>query len=468
MSLELSAEAVGYMKRHNIRGLFERLLKDLTVHKPSDPISFLIERLKKKEGPKIIIAGAPASGKGTQCERIVESFGVAHISTGDLLRAAVAAKSELGMKAQKYMDAGDLVPDEVVIGLVKERLKEPDCMEKGWLLDGFPRTRPQALALQSSGVLADKFIYLDVPDDTVVERISNRRQDPVTGKIYHLVYAPPESDEIASRLTQRSDDSEETVRRRLQNFHRNIGPVMEAYRHVCQTFDGTRKPDEIFKDIKDFITFSGSSVISQGLKVIISGAPASGKGTQCEHIVENFGVVHISTGDLLRSEISKGSEIGIEAKKWIDQGQLVPDDVIINMVRDRLSQTDCKNKGWLLDGFPRTKSQALALSAMGVLPDKFVQLDVPDHVIVERVTGRRLDPTTGKIYHIKFSPPPADVADRCIQREDDNEETCRKRLDVYHKNADEVIDSYRSLVHRIDGNRSAVDVASDIKSYLQE
>jgi adenylate kinase family enzyme len=144
---------------------------------------------------------------------------------------------------------------------------------------------------------------------------------------------------------QRSDDSEETIRRRLENFHRNIGPVMNAYRHVCQTFDGTRKPDEIFNDINDFVTFSGSSVVSQGLKVIISGAPASGKGTQCEKIVENFGVVHISTGDLLRSEISKGSEIGIEAKKWIDQGQLVPDEVIINMVRERLSQTDCKNKG---------------------------------------------------------------------------------------------------------------------------
>jgi adenylate kinase len=189
MSLELSAEAVGYMKRHGIRGLFERLLKELTVHKPSDPISFLIDRLKTKEGPKIIIAGAPASGKGTQCEKIVEAFGVAHISTGDLLRAAVAAGSELGKQAHKYMDVGDLVPDDVVIGLVKERLKEPDCMEKGWLLDGFPRTRPQALALQSSGVLADKFIYLDVPDDTVVERISNRRQVCVSNKWDHETVA---------------------------------------------------------------------------------------------------------------------------------------------------------------------------------------------------------------------------------------------------------------------------------------
>ena len=141
---------------------------------------------------KIIIAGAPASGKGTQCELIREKFGVVHLSTGDMLREASAAGTEVGKLAQEYMSQGKLVPDEVIIGAVKERLAQPDCQQKGWLLDGFPRTGAQAQALVDAGIHADTFIFLDVPDEDLIERVVGRRADPVTGKIYHMKFSPPE------------------------------------------------------------------------------------------------------------------------------------------------------------------------------------------------------------------------------------------------------------------------------------
>lgn len=193
----------------------------------------------------IIIAGAPASGKGTQCETIKEKFGVVHLSTGDMLRAAVAAGSEVGKLAKDYMDSGKLVPDEVIIGVVKGRLEEEDCKNRGWLLDGFPRTQAQAKALEDAGVSADCFLFLDVPDEILVERVVGRRTDPVTGKIYHMTFSPPDDPEVLARLEQRSDDTEEKVKVRLQQFHTNVGAVKDSYSEIMVTIDGNRAPTDV-------------------------------------------------------------------------------------------------------------------------------------------------------------------------------------------------------------------------------
>lgn len=208
-----------------------------------------LETIKAEETVKIIISGAPASGKGTQCEAIKERFGVVHLSTGDMLRAAVAAKTEIGKSAKEYMDSGRLVPDEVIIGVVKDRLGEMDCKRKGWLLDGFPRTRAQADALAAVGVSADCFLFLNVPDEVLVERVVGRRTDPETGKIYHLTFSPPEDDAVVARLEQRSDDTEEKVKVRLEQFRTNVAAVKDCYTDISVEIDGTGRPDDVAKVI---------------------------------------------------------------------------------------------------------------------------------------------------------------------------------------------------------------------------
>ncbi|CAJ1941666.1 unnamed protein product [Cylindrotheca closterium] len=197
----------------------------------------------------IIIAGAPASGKGTQCEVIKSELGVVHLSTGDMLRAAVAAETEVGKMAKDFMDSGKLVPDEVIIGIVKDRLGESDCKENGWLLDGFPRTQAQARALEDAGVSADCFLFLDVPDEMLVERVVGRRTDPVTGKIYHMKFSPPEDEEVLNRLEQRSDDTEEKVKVRLDQFHANVDAVKDSYTDIMVSIDGNRTPSEVSSEI---------------------------------------------------------------------------------------------------------------------------------------------------------------------------------------------------------------------------
>ncbi|MBK6957243.1 MAG: adenylate kinase [Nitrosomonas sp.] len=182
------------------------------------------------------------------------------------------------------------------------------------------------------------------------------------------------------------------------------------------------------------------------MRVILLGGPGAGKGTQANYIKEHFGVPQISTGDMLRSAVKAGTELGIMAKKIMDSGGLVSDDIIINLVKERIAQPDCVN-GFLFDGFPRTIPQADAMKAAGVPIDFVVEIDVADTEIIKRMSGRRVHPASGRTYHVDFNPPKAHGRDDVtgeplIQRDDDKEETVRKRLEVYHQQTEPLIDYY--------------------------
>jgi adenylate kinase len=180
----------------------------------------------------LILLGPPGAGKGTQAAYITEHFGIPQISTGDMLRAAVKAGSSLGIAAKKIMDAGGLVSDEIIIGLVKDRLTQPDC-RKGYLFDGFPRTIPQADALKHANVSLDFVVEIAVPEEDIIERMSGRRIHPASGRSYHIRFNPPkvaEQDDVTGeKLVQREDDKEETVRHRLQVYRDQTRPLIDYY-----------------------------------------------------------------------------------------------------------------------------------------------------------------------------------------------------------------------------------------------
>jgi adenylate kinase len=181
---------------------------------------------------RLILLGAPGAGKGTQAQFICEKFAIPQISTGDMLRAAVKAGTELGIAAKKIMDAGGLVSDDIIIGLVKDRLTQPDC-SKGYLFDGFPRTIPQAQAMKDAGVPIDYVLEIDVPFDAIIDRMGGRRVHPASGRTYHIKYNPPKvegkDDVTGDALIQRDDDKEETVRKRLQVYDDQTRPLVEYY-----------------------------------------------------------------------------------------------------------------------------------------------------------------------------------------------------------------------------------------------
>jgi adenylate kinase len=189
---------------------------------------------------RLILLGPPGAGKGTQARYICDACGIPQISTGDMLRAAVKASSPLGLAAKKVMDAGGLVSDEIIIGLVRDRLREPDC-RNGYLFDGFPRTIPQADALRDAGVALDCVLEIDVPDAAIIERMSGRRVHAASGRTYHVKYNPPKvpdrDDVTGEPLIQREDDREETVQKRLAVYHAQTEPLIAYYRQWAGSDD---------------------------------------------------------------------------------------------------------------------------------------------------------------------------------------------------------------------------------------
>ena len=204
---------------------------------------------------RIILLGAPGAGKGTQAQFLMSKYGIPQISTGDMLRAAIKEGSALGLEAKKVMDAGQLVSDELIIGLVKERIAKEDCVN-GFLLDGFPRTIPQADAMKEAGIDVDHCLEFDVPDEVIVERMSGRRVHPGSGRVYHIVYNPPKEegkdDVSGEELVIRPDDEAETVRKRLGIYHEQTKPLVDYYKAEADagntkftTVDGTQPVDEV-------------------------------------------------------------------------------------------------------------------------------------------------------------------------------------------------------------------------------
>lgn len=216
---------------------------------------------------RIILMGAPGAGKGTQAQYICEKFSIPQISTGDMLRAAVKAKSELGLQVEQVMASGGLVTDEIIIALVKERIKQDDC-SAGFLFDGFPRTIPQAEALQEAGVTIDLVLEIAVPDEEIVNRLSGRRVHPNSGRVYHVEFNPPavenKDDETGEDLVQREDDQEETIRKRLSVYHTQTKPLMDFYRErqengidvSVKRVNGVAAVDAIRADIQTLLTQS--------------------------------------------------------------------------------------------------------------------------------------------------------------------------------------------------------------------
>ena len=208
---------------------------------------------------QIILLGAPGAGKGTQAQVIMDKFGIPQISTGDMLRAAIKAGTELGLQAKKVMDAGQLVSDDLIIGLVKERVAQADCAG-GFLLDGFPRTIPQADAMKEAGISVDFVVEIDVPDEEIVKRMSGRRVHSGSGRTYHVVYNPPKvegkDDVTGEDLIIRPDDEAETVRKRLAIYHEQTKPLIGYYSKDAAAgistylkFDGTKTVDAVSKEV---------------------------------------------------------------------------------------------------------------------------------------------------------------------------------------------------------------------------
>jgi len=465
-----------------------------------------VKRVMSGNPFQVAVLGAPGTGKGKVVLRLTQQLGLVHITKNTLIRSL--AGHELSTKAEAHVEEGGIssVPDELFAEMLMVRVQQQDCQRGGWLLDGWPNSKKSFQLVAANG-LKPQLVMVNLSEKSTMDMHVNIRYGVANHKKYDMrTNPPPEGVEVRSNPS----NTAQKVRERHAEYQSVVSDVLSVLPESDElvVVDGDQPLETIYSEIEAalYASMSGhtktvkevraaiTSVTSdlsekskaaeviqaryrghkerrvprEGRKFIIAGPPASGKGTQSRRIMKEYGVVHISTGSLLRDHVNRQTEIGLQVKPLIEAGSLVPDELMIDMVKTALESAECRKNGWLLDGFPRTAAQAEAMKAAGIQATAFIVLDTPAEVLVERAIHRRMDPETGAIYHMINKPPPEEIAARLTHRADDQEDKVRNRVQIYNANIESVVGVFNDRLVRIDGNRTPDVVFEDIRRVVEK
>ena len=452
----------------------------------------------------LALIGPSGVGKGTHAAALCARFDLHHIATGELFREHLQSRTALGLLARRYMEQGELVPDEVVDAMIEEWCEQHPPWQ-GILFDGFPRTVEQARfldgLLQRFNLPLDAVIYLRASDAEITRRLAGRVICRHCNTPWHRTLHPPLQagycDLCHGDLLPRPDDTPALVETRLRVFHRTTGPLLEHYTdsgHLA-IVNGEGTPAEVGGRLTEVLAAledghapfatraQAAGIIATerlaqlpahlarpSLDLVLLGGPGSGKGTQAERLCAVLKLPHLATGDLFRDNLKRHTELGRLARTYMDRGELVPDDVTESMVEERLARPDT-HPGFVLDGFPRTLPQASALMEMVSRLNRrlshVLYIKVTDEAIVRRLSGRLICRDCQAPYHVDFQPPrQTGKCDTCggelYQRDDDNPNTVRARLATFHRQTEPLIAYYRraGLLHEIEGEGSVANITA--------
>ncbi|KAJ3312804.1 Adenylate kinase 8, partial [Blyttiomyces sp. JEL0837] len=467
-----------YADRHELFDLFERLLSRMLIERPADPLQWMIEALQKPVGmykerhkfsnisvmlgthdiatsstvPSIVMCGPPSCGLSNICERVARAHDAIYISTRTLLQNAIEKQTSMGMQAKPFIEKGQLVPDQVMLSLITQRLQEPDVAAHGYVLEGFPRTKEQAFSMQMKGLIPTHFALVEVPDQVIVDRCVGTRIDPVTKKIYHLTYDPPPRDLIAEgRLIQKNLHQEPIVRRRLSQYRANLNGVIASFKKTLRKFNypkGIVGVDEEEKALNDILEFIGTKKITRAprqFKIIIQGLPGSGKTSLAKFVEEKYGFVHVSPRKIIQEEVSSKSVWAHELQQFVDYPENVDRGIMMDLIVKRLKRDDCKTQGWVLEGFPNTKAEADELSKHDIFPNRLIWLRVDEQTCKNRLLNRRFDPITGHPVNLLHLPPElanSDSVQPWPQLPSDTEENIERRMSLSQNLKSEMEEAY--------------------------
>ncbi|KXJ18707.1 adenylate kinase 8 [Exaiptasia diaphana] len=463
--LLIPPEFANYAQKHGIFQTYERLLSKLIIEQPSDPLTFMIETLKQEENvPEIIIGGPPAAGKRTMAVMASRHLECVHITMENLINES---DSKDANKAKEYMNAKQSVPTHIWINLLKERLQNKDCISKGWLLEGFPHTREQALALQSEGIIPKHFVLLECPDTVLVERVMGKRIDPETGDVYHTTFDPPSEPEVVSRLIPDPKSAEKVMIERLMEYHRHINGILSCYEKIYKTVNADQPKADVFSQVLAYLKSNPRTNAPHTPRVVLLGPTGCGKSVQAELLASKYNLVNVSCVELIKQCLVDDSKIGEIVRPYVERKMLVPDDTVLQLLRSRLSQLDAVTKGWVLHGFPKTREQGEALSRAGFEPNRVIFMDVPNDTILERLSLRSMDPITGERYHLIYNPPrTVEVRERLERSPKDEEDSINQRIAQYQAYVDDISEYYEDVGQHINADQDIHTVMECIESII--
>ncbi|XP_035410812.2 adenylate kinase 8 isoform X3 [Cygnus atratus] len=415
--------AGAYAEERGLWRLLQNMVEELLIHKPDDPIQFMIDHLKQNndDAPRICILGPPASGKTTIAMRLCKHLDAIRISQETLLFEETLA---LTKEAKAYKERKQQIPNVLWANLIQERLSNVDCIKQGWILEGFPENQEQAWMLQSSGII------------------------PRHVEVYHTTFDWPSDPVIQQRLVKPEDLSEQEMSKKLLEYHRNFPGVFQIYQKVLKSVNADQPCVDVISQALTYVQTRHRSAAPFTPRILFCGPPGSGKSLQAALIAQKYGVVNICCGLLLKEAVADKTKLGELVKPYIDNGYPVPDNIVMKILADRLNALDCMTNGWVLRGFPRDIEQGEELQKAHIIPNRVFFFNLPYEAIMERLSQRRIDPVTGERYHTTFRPAPTPaIQARLRQNPKDKEENIEKRVETYYRNVKELEEFYEDAFY---------------------
>ncbi|KAM9743949.1 adenylate kinase 8 isoform 1-T1 [Menidia menidia] len=451
--LRIPPEMSVYADQHQVAQLMQNLMSSLVIHQPDDPISFLIKELQRSctDVPRVMLLGPPAIGKHTLALRLSAELRAVHVTPEGLLQD----QSGLGTPSEQD-------PEEQLVHLVPQRLKEVDCSHSGWVLEGFPRTRLQALALQRAGVLPHHVVMLEAPEEVLVERNRGRLVDPLTGSVYHQTFIWPEDQSVAERLEGGRGLADRQLLAELSRHRCEVTGLSSAYQHVLKVVNGDQPHAHVYQQVLAFVRTRHRS---RTPRILLLGPPGSGKSLQARLLAQKYRMVDVSCGRLLRAVAAGGSELAEEVQSYLESGQPVPDPLVLQVLEERLTRPDCSSRGWILTGFPSDLQQAQSLKEGLTRPNRVLVLDLTDEVCLDRASLSATDPVSGQRFSALTRPAPPEVQNRLQTAPKDHPQTLRRRLDQYRVQATALQSVFPDSV-QIDADQNPHSVFEAIESRL--
>ncbi|XP_013878256.1 adenylate kinase 8 isoform X3 [Austrofundulus limnaeus] len=432
-----------YADKHNLSHLVQSLVSSLVVDRPDDPISYLVDLLQRSrvDIPRVMLLGPPAVGKHTLAKRLSAELKAVHVTMEGLLED----QSELRALTEQVTQD---VPADLLVQLVQQRLKEVDCLQEGWVLEGIPQTRLQVLLLQQVGIIPDHVVMLEAPEEVLLQRAQGRLLDSLTG---------------AQRLERGRGLSEEQLLAELQRYRCEVTGLRSAYQHVLGVINADQPHTDVYHQALALVQ---TRHYSRTPRILLLGPPGSGKSLQARLLSENYKMVNVCCGQLLRSAAADGSGPGALVQPYLDDGRPVPDSVVLRVLEERLSRVDCSCRGWVLHGFPLNLQQARSLQETQNQPNRVFLLEAPDHVCLERLSLRTVDPLSGERYHTVTRPAPsAEVQARLQTAPEDRLEEVTQRLNQYRVHCAALQSVYPDVIH-INANQNHLSVFEALESRL--